>query len=223
MAKGFMITDKHVKLLPILTIAAALSGAIYNLGIVTAFGADLFYLFSYSDHLNSALVAFLGLGFGILCLEVIYFLLFRGRSQFDHSISNALAAITQIILIIMFFLLYTKGVLSFAAFSNVLAFVGVFSSVFFLRRYVLSAHSVALCLGIVFLFAVSFWLGLDWIAQARLRTDVRAIVVTNDMIISAKGVKPFTTFSLLVDEKNALIVVKTIDIKKIEPQQMKRL
>jgi hypothetical protein len=57
-------------------------------------------------------------------------------------------------------------------------------------------------------------LGLAWIPNARESTGPYFYIEAGDRIV-AKGVKAFSEYALLVDDKGAVLVIRNSDIKKI--------
>ena len=87
---------------------------------------------------------------------------------------------------------------------------------------ILLALIIALFIGLGFvikwLFIVAvvaaLGLGLAWIQNARESTGPYFYIEAGDRIV-AKGVKAFSEFALVVDDKDAVLAIRNSDIKKI--------
>ena len=219
---------KHIELFakfgPAVALISLVIGGVYNVGVMAGAGQlDLLYLLTYLDHINSAVMSSgsflvglfilyglgwivapifspaaqwlrldrLKVGIGARPLAAVILLLFIGMEQLRaHGVIPRLIAGENVAVI--FFLI--AGILIVKYFAH-------------LRL----EHAV---LATLFAIMAALGLGLAWIPNARESTGPYFYIEAGDRIV-AKGVKAFSEYALLVDDKGAVLAIRNSDIKKI--------
>lgn len=205
---------RYAKLLPLFAGMAAILGTLYNFSVVAGFGADLFYTLSYSDHVNSAILAFGVLSLVSLVLELVTVLVFKRSSFFALEMPTKWLFLVFVGLLGAEFLLVLIGHWDITNLRGGLAYLLPLFSIVFLRQAITHNDFMAFSLSFITMSSLSVWTGFDWVYETKLRSATY-LITTNNTTIVAKGVKPFKDFSFVIDDEGKQLFIKTGEIQKI--------
>jgi hypothetical protein len=218
--------DQLVKYAPILLVACIVLGGVYNLGVVGG-GLrqnDYFYLLTYLDHINSAVVS-AGIVFFVLFLVYAVWsivspagakaaaLLRLDRLKFSVP-ARLIAVIAIAAVLVVPNLLKMAGITQAEATPAVVVFVLFIAAGLLLLKFLANPEPESAVLMALCAVTATFSLGGIWVEVTRANTGPFLIVETDKPLV-VKGVKAFSEFALAIDRDNNTVVLRSKDIKKI--------
>jgi hypothetical protein len=213
------------KYAPLLLVACLVLGGVYNLGVVAG-GLrqnDYFYLLTYLDHINSAMIS-AGIVFFLLFLVYgvwsivspagakVAALLRLDRLKF--GISARLIALITIAVLAVPDLLKMAGINHPEISAAVSDFVLFCAAGLLLLKFVAMPEPESAVLMALFAVTATFWLGGNWVETTRASSGPFLVVEAEKPLV-VKGLKTFSEFALAIDRDNNIVVLRSKDIKKI--------
>jgi hypothetical protein len=209
---------------PAVALISLVIGGVYNIGVVAgADQLDLLYLLTYLDHINSAVMStglflvalFIFYGFGwILAPSGSRVARWLRLDRLKVGIGARPFAAFVLFLFIGIDQLRVHGVTPRLITGQDVAFIFFLIAGVLIAKYFTHLRLEHAVLAALFTVMAAFGLGQAWIPNARESTGPNFYIVAGDRIV-AKGVKAFSEFALVVDDKGTVLAIRNSDIKKI--------
>ena len=199
-------------------------GGVYNLGIFSSLNQpDYFYLLSYLDHINSAVmsggifffVLFLIYGLWLIVEPVaarLAALLRLDRLKFE--ISARLIAAVALAVVAARFALRWAGVVNGELGIVVSAIIVFVVAALLLFKFVTRPEPESAMFAMLFAAIAAFVLGGVWVETARANKGPFPVIEA-DRSVTAKGFKAFSEFTLAIERDGAVVLLRSRDIKRI--------
>ena len=209
---------------PAVALISLVIGGVYNIGIMWGAGqVDLLYLLTYLDHINSAVMSsgiflvglfiFYGLGW-IVAPIVAPAARWLRLDRLKVAIGARPLAAVILFLLLGIEQLRVHGVIPRLLTGGDVAFIFFLIAGILIAKYFAHLRLEHAVLATLFAVMAALGLGLAWIQNARESTGPYFYIEAGDRIV-AKGVKAFSEFALVVDDKDAVLAIRNSDIKKI--------
>jgi hypothetical protein len=209
---------------PAVALISLVIGGVYNIGVM--WGADqidLLYLLTYLDHINSAVMS---TGIFLVTLFIVYGFVWilapfgapvvrwLRLDQLRIDIGARPFAAILLLLLIGMDRLRVYGFIPRLLSGQDVAFIFFLIAGILIAKYFAHLKFEHAVLATFFAVMAAVGLGLNWIPNARESTGPNFYVVAGERIV-AKGVKAFSEFALVVDDKGAVLAIRNSDIKKM--------
>jgi hypothetical protein len=204
--------------------ACIILGGVYNLGVVTNISQpDYFYLLTYLDHINSAVIAGGIFFFVLFAIYGLWLIVgpFGARlaallrlDRLNIAVSARLIAAVTLAFLAARFLLRWGGFINGEFNVTVTAIVVFVAAGLLILKFVTTPEPESAVFAVLFAAVAAFVLGGTWVEAARANKGPYPVIEA-DRTISAKGFKTFSEFTLAIDRDGAVVVLRSRDIKKI--------
>jgi len=207
-----------------LVVICLVLGGVYNLGVVSSLGQpEYFYLLSYLDHINSAVMSG---GVVIFVLFLVYGVwlvisplagrlaaLFR-LDRLKFEISARLIAAVALGFLLARYLLKARGFVSGDFNTGVTTLVVFVAAGLLLLKFASRPDTDSAVLATLFAAIAAFVLGGSWVDAARANKGPFPLIEA-DRSVTAKEFKTFSEYTLTIERDGAVVVLRSRDIKKI--------